>query len=115
MKDSKSVKAWFAAKDYKESTKAVYLRYMATFCGLLNKTADQLASVSSEEALGIQVQLAKALKEELYLKDHSIIMRITALHSFWRANDVKLTNGIMRYEGAPSLQRAKRVKTPYPS
>jgi muramoyltetrapeptide carboxypeptidase LdcA involved in peptidoglycan recycling len=110
VKEYKSVQAWFKAKQYKERTKSTYLQYMATFCGLLNKTPDQLASVNSREAWEIQVQLAEAMKEELQLRDLSITQRLNALHSFWRANNVQLTDAVMTYDGLPSLQRL--VKAP---
>lgn len=110
MKEYVSVQAWFTAKNYRESTKAVYLQYMATICGLLHKTPDQLADVSSTEALAIQVQLVKRMEEELKQKKRSITQRLNALHSFWRANNVQLTDAIMTYEGTPSLQRAVKMR-----
>jgi hypothetical protein len=110
VKESKSVQAWFTAKQYTKRTKKIYLRYMSIFCRLLNKTPDQLASVNSKEALEIQLQLAEAMKEELQLRDLSITQRLNALHSFWRANNVQLTDAVMTYDGLPSLQRL--VKAP---
>jgi hypothetical protein len=56
------------------------------------------------------MQVVKLMKEELHLKDHSIIMRITALHSFWRANNIGLTEAVMKYEGTPSLQRTVKMR-----
>ena len=110
MKEYKSVQAWFTAKQYKERTKKIYLRYMSIFCRLLHKTPDQLANVNSKEALEIQVQLAEAMKNELQLRDLSITQRLNALHSFWRANNVQLTDDVMTYKGTPSLRRL--VKAP---
>jgi muramoyltetrapeptide carboxypeptidase LdcA involved in peptidoglycan recycling len=86
------------------------MRYLSLFCGLLHKTPDQLASVSSIEALEIQIQLATAMEQELKLKRRSITQRLNALHSFWRANNVQLTDEVMTYKGTPSLRRA--VKAP---
>jgi hypothetical protein len=110
LKDNESVKNWFSSKPYKKRTESVYLNYMAMMCGLLHKTPDQLANVNSKEALVIQVQLVVAMKQELKLTDRSITQRLNALHSFWRANNVQLTEGIMRYEGTPHLRRVIKAK-----
>jgi hypothetical protein len=110
LKEYKSVQTWFSSRPYKETTKAVYKRYLYMFCGLLNQTPDQLASVSSGEALEIQIQLVTAMEQELKLKKRSIMQRLNALHGFWRANGVKLTSDVMTYKGTPTLQRL--VKAP---
>ncbi|MCW4055094.1 MAG: hypothetical protein NWE84_09315 [Candidatus Bathyarchaeota archaeon] len=110
MKDYESIRKWFSSKSYEATTESVYLKYMAIMCGLLHKTPDQLANVNSKEALELQVELVGAMKGELKLTNRSITQRINALHSFWRANNVQLTEGIMRYEGTPHLRRVIKAK-----
>jgi hypothetical protein len=110
LKEFKSVQKWFRSKPYKETTKAIYLQYLSIICGLTSKNPDELAKVDSKEALGIQIQLAITMEQELKLKTRSISQRINVVHSFWRSNGVLLTDSIMRYEGTPSLQRV--VKAP---
>jgi hypothetical protein len=64
---------------------------MILFCLITGKTPDELTQVSSpEEALRIQQQIAETMRE-VGLRAHSSIFRINALHSFWEANGVKLT------------------------
>ena len=110
MKDYESVQKWFSSRSCAERTKSVYLEYVALMCGLLHKTPNQLANVNTKEALGLQVELAGAMKQELKLSNRSITQRLNALHSFWRANGVHLTEGIMKYKGAPHLRRLIKAR-----
>lgn len=107
MREYKSVQKWFTYKPYETTTKHTYLEYMAMFCGLLHKTPDELANVSSEEALKLQIDLATVMKEELGLREYSITQRINALHIFWKANGVFLTKDIKKYSGTPWLMRER--------
>jgi hypothetical protein len=106
----KNIQVWFTEAQYKEGTKKTYLQYIAMFCGLLGKNPDQLANVTPEEALNIQQRLATAMKEELGLRELSVVQRITALHVFWNCNGVQLTEDIKKYKGTPWLRRKKRVE-----
>jgi hypothetical protein len=83
---------------------------MKLFCQILNKTPDELAKLSSEQALEAQIKVATVMKERLHLREYSITNRVCALHSFWRSNGVVLTEDIMTYKGTPWLWRKKRVK-----
>jgi hypothetical protein len=97
-------------KQYKESTKHGYRQRMATFCNILDMNPDELALVNPEEAVQVQIKLAKAM-EDNHLTDFTIRHRLSSLHSFWRANNVRvLTHQVMKYDGLPSLQRL--VKAP---
>jgi site-specific recombinase XerD len=111
IEDYESVKKWFARANgetrYKAKTGEIYVKYMKLFCSLSNRTPNQLADVTSEEALKIQIGLATMMKEKLELREYSITQRINALHSFWRYNGVKLTDDIMQYSGTPWLMRER--------
>jgi len=100
-----SVKKWFGKRHYAPTTKEGYKDHMDTFCYILKTTPDKLASLSSAKALKAQQRIATVMSEKLHLRAHSIIFRLNALHSFWRANNVPLTKAIMDYDGNPELRR----------
>jgi hypothetical protein len=109
-----SVKKWFEEGTYghpfSPETRKVYKKYMDTFCRILNMTPDELAKLSPEQALEAQIKVATVMKEQIRLRELSITNRVCALHSFWRANDVVITEDIMEYKGTPWLWRKRRVE-----
>ena len=110
MREFKSVQKWFAVKNYKVSTQAGYSEYMAIFCGILGKTPDELANVTSEEALKIQQKLIDVMLNEFGLRTTTVTFRITALHVFWRVNGVEVTPAMMGYEGSSQMVRRIRKR-----
>lgn len=106
-----SVKKWFEkgayGHPYSPKTQKAHKHYMDMFCYILNMTPDKLANLSPEKALEAQIKVAAVMKEELHLRAVSIAQRVNALHSFWRANGVVVTEDMMVYKGSPALMKKK--------
>jgi hypothetical protein len=105
MRELKSIQNWFTKRHYEPGTEETYLLYMTTFCGITGKNADQLGSLTLEEALEAQKKIATVMKEELGLSTYSIHQRIHALHTFWVSNGIELTEDLKKYKGLPWLLR----------
>ena len=109
-----SVKKWFTkgvhGHPYSHKTVKPFVGFMNMFCHILNKTPDELAKLSSEQALEAQIKLATVMKEELGFREVTIYQRMGVLHSFWRANNVQVTDDIIRYKGTSWLLRRIRKR-----
>jgi hypothetical protein len=109
IEEYKSVRRWFAKNEYKASTKSVYLQVIGMFCKILDMNPDQLADVETMEALLLQQRLVEAVKVKRDTRAYSMVSRLSILHSFWRANDVRVTRDIRQFKGSPSLQRVIKM------
>ena len=107
MREYESIQKWFADDRYTKHTENTYLGYITMFCCIVHKNPDELADVTSEEALNLQKKLVNVMREEFDLRIISIIQRIAPLHMFWRINGVEVTDDMMKYKGTPRLRTRK--------